>query len=109
MHLGAWFQLFLVVQDSLGGGAHTLMVVNLPPGVPYYHHVLNTLQFAAKSRNIVNKPIVVQQKAKAEVSMASTQRVALTQACVGLNGRQAGCIQRKERAHAGEATLWTAS
>eukprot|EP00658_Telonema_sp_P-2_P073170 TRINITY_DN62218_c0_g1_i1.p1 TRINITY_DN62218_c0_g1~~TRINITY_DN62218_c0_g1_i1.p1 ORF type:complete len:339 (+),score=82.33 TRINITY_DN62218_c0_g1_i1:86-1102(+) len=31
-----------VLQDSLGGQAHTVMIVNLPPGVPFYHHVLNT-------------------------------------------------------------------
>lgn len=44
-----------VLQDALGGKAHTLMIINLPPGVNFYHHVLNTLQFAAKSRNVVNK------------------------------------------------------
>jgi len=47
-----------LLQDSLGGGARSTMFINLPPGLLFFHHVMNTLSFAAKSRRVVNKPVV---------------------------------------------------
>jgi len=47
-----------LLQDSLGGGNRATMVINLPPGLLFFHHVCNTLSFAAKSRQVVNRPVV---------------------------------------------------
>jgi len=47
-----------LLQDSLGGGNRATMIINLPPGLSFFHHVNNTLSFASKSRSVVNKPVV---------------------------------------------------
>jgi len=47
-----------LLQDSLGGGNRATMIINLPPTVTFFHHICNTLSFAAKSRSVVNCPVV---------------------------------------------------
>lgn len=45
-----------LLQDSLGGSAHSVMITNIAPDEKYYFNTLTALNFAAKSKQIINKP-----------------------------------------------------
>ncbi|XP_057682436.1 kinesin-like protein KIF22 [Corythoichthys intestinalis] len=45
-----------LLQDSLGGSAHSLMIVNIAPEYEYCYDTVGALNFAAKSKLIINKP-----------------------------------------------------
>ncbi|KAM4698308.1 kinesin-like protein KIF22 [Rhinophrynus dorsalis] len=45
-----------LLQDSLGGSAHSVMIANIAPEQRYYFDTLTALNFAAKSKQIINKP-----------------------------------------------------
>lgn len=45
-----------LLQDSLGGSAHSVMITNIAPEYNYYFDTFSALNFAAKSKLIVNKP-----------------------------------------------------
>ncbi|XP_075704493.1 kinesin-like protein KIF22 [Rhinoderma darwinii] len=45
-----------LLQDSLGGSAHSVMIANIAPEQKYYFNTLTALNFAAKSKQIINKP-----------------------------------------------------
>ncbi|KAM3917702.1 kinesin-like protein KIF22 [Leptodactylus fuscus] len=45
-----------LLQDSLGGSAHSVMITNIAPEQKYYFDTLTALNFAAKSKQIINKP-----------------------------------------------------
>ncbi|XP_038591274.1 LOW QUALITY PROTEIN: kinesin-like protein KIF22 [Micropterus salmoides] len=45
-----------LLQDSLGGSAHAVMITNIAPEYKYYFDTFSALNFAAKSKLIVNKP-----------------------------------------------------
>lgn len=45
-----------LLQDSLGGSAHSVMITNIAPEYQYYFDTFSALNFAAKSKLIVNKP-----------------------------------------------------
>uniref|UniRef100_A0A3B3DVZ8 Kinesin-like protein n=1 Tax=Oryzias melastigma TaxID=30732 RepID=A0A3B3DVZ8_ORYME len=45
-----------LLQDSLGGSAHSVMIANIAPEYKYYFDTFSALNFAAKSKMIVNKP-----------------------------------------------------
>lgn len=45
-----------LLQDSLGGSAHSVMITNIAPEYNYYFDTFTALNFAAKSKLIVNKP-----------------------------------------------------
>ncbi|KAJ1679299.1 hypothetical protein EV182_002337 [Spiromyces aspiralis] len=47
-----------VLQHSLGGKSVGMMIVNVAPGERFLQDTHNTLNFATKSRDIVNKPVV---------------------------------------------------
>ncbi|KAJ8245879.1 hypothetical protein GJAV_G00261280 [Gymnothorax javanicus] len=47
-----------LLQDSLGGSAHSIMIANIAPEQKYYFDTFSALNFAAKSKLIVNKPFV---------------------------------------------------
>ncbi|XP_027019077.1 kinesin-like protein KIF22 isoform X1 [Tachysurus fulvidraco] len=47
-----------LLQDSLGGSAHSVMITNIAPEYKYYFDTFTALNFAAKSKQIVNKPFV---------------------------------------------------
>ncbi|KAJ8364366.1 hypothetical protein SKAU_G00131970 [Synaphobranchus kaupii] len=47
-----------LLQDSLGGSAHSIMITNIAPEQKYYFDTFTALNFAAKSKLIVNKPFV---------------------------------------------------
>ncbi|XP_037610514.1 kinesin-like protein KIF22 [Sebastes umbrosus] len=45
-----------LLQDSLGGSAHSVMITNIAPEYKYYFDTFSALNFASKSKLIVNKP-----------------------------------------------------
>uniref|UniRef100_A0A8D2KUC7 Kinesin-like protein n=1 Tax=Varanus komodoensis TaxID=61221 RepID=A0A8D2KUC7_VARKO len=45
-----------LLQDSLGGSAHSVIITNIAPEKKYYFDTLTSLNFAAKSKQVVNKP-----------------------------------------------------
>ncbi|KAJ1914678.1 hypothetical protein H4219_004678 [Mycoemilia scoparia] len=47
-----------ILQDSLGGRCVGMMIVNVAPGKAFLQDTHNTLNFATKSRDVVNKPVV---------------------------------------------------
>jgi hypothetical protein len=47
-----------LLQDSLGGNSFSVMITNIASGFNFFHDTFNTLNFASKSRLIVNKPVV---------------------------------------------------
>ncbi|XP_048846933.1 kinesin-like protein KIF22 [Brienomyrus brachyistius] len=47
-----------LLQDSLGGSAHSVMIANIAPEYEYYFDTFSALNFAAKSKLIVNRPFV---------------------------------------------------
>ncbi|XP_073257535.1 kinesin-like protein KIF22-B isoform X2 [Porites lutea] len=47
-----------LLQDSLGGSAHACVIANIAPERRFYSDTVNTLNFATKSRTIVNEPFV---------------------------------------------------
>ncbi|KAJ2890916.1 hypothetical protein GGI21_006012, partial [Coemansia aciculifera] len=54
-----------ILQDSLGGESLGMMIVNVAPGEAFLQDTNNTLNFATKSRQVVNKPVayeVVEQR-----------------------------------------------
>ncbi|XP_066522284.1 kinesin-like protein KIF22 isoform X2 [Hoplias malabaricus] len=47
-----------LLQDSLGGSAHSVMITNIAPEYKYYFDTFTALNFAAKSKHIINRPFV---------------------------------------------------
>jgi len=47
-----------LLQDSLGGTAHACIIANIAPERRFYADTTNTLNFATKSRTIINEPFV---------------------------------------------------
>ncbi|TBU52461.1 kinesin-domain-containing protein [Dichomitus squalens] len=50
-----------ILQDALGGSSIGLLICNLAPGTRFRQDTLNTLNFAVRTKNIQNKPVVNQQ------------------------------------------------
>uniref|UniRef100_A0A8C4R657 Kinesin-like protein n=2 Tax=Eptatretus burgeri TaxID=7764 RepID=A0A8C4R657_EPTBU len=49
-----------LLQDSLGGSAHTVMVTNLAPEQHFLFDSTSALNFASKSKLVVNRPLTLQ-------------------------------------------------
>ncbi|KAL1924882.1 uncharacterized protein VTP21DRAFT_4536 [Calcarisporiella thermophila] len=47
-----------ILQHSLGGKSVGMMIVNIAPEKQFYMDTYNTLNFATKSKNIENKPVI---------------------------------------------------
>ncbi|KAJ3496514.1 hypothetical protein NMY22_g19800 [Coprinellus aureogranulatus] len=47
-----------ILQDALGGNAVGLLICNLAPGVKFRQDTLNTLNFAVRTKNVENKPVI---------------------------------------------------
>jgi kinesin family protein 22 len=47
-----------ILQDSLGGRAHAIMIANVAPTSVFHFETYNTLNFASKSRQVVNNVVV---------------------------------------------------
>uniref|UniRef100_A0A3Q3GFJ1 Kinesin-like protein n=1 Tax=Labrus bergylta TaxID=56723 RepID=A0A3Q3GFJ1_9LABR len=62
-----------LLQDSLGGSAHSVMITNISPEYEYYFDTFNALNFAAKSKLIVNKPFTRETVAAPVLSVKRTR------------------------------------
>ncbi|KAF8155490.1 P-loop containing nucleoside triphosphate hydrolase protein [Crassisporium funariophilum] len=47
-----------ILQDALGGASIGLLICNLAPGTKFRQDTLNTLNFAVRTKNVENKPVV---------------------------------------------------
>ncbi|KAF7970934.1 hypothetical protein HWV62_22580 [Athelia sp. TMB] len=47
-----------ILQDALGGNSVCMLICNLAPGVKFRQDTLNTLNFAVRTKNVENKPVV---------------------------------------------------
>lgn len=47
-----------ILQDALGGESVGLLICNLAPGIKFRQDTLNTLNFAVRTKNIENKPVI---------------------------------------------------
>ncbi|KAL5012399.1 hypothetical protein ScPMuIL_010950 [Solemya velum] len=56
-----------LLQDSLGGNSHTLMIACISPADSNMEETLNTLRYADRARKIKNKPIVNRDPQAAEI------------------------------------------
>ena len=57
-----------LLQDSLGGNSHTLMIACVSPADTNLEETISTLRYADRARKIKNKPIVNQDGKDAENS-----------------------------------------
>ncbi|XP_063157696.1 chromosome-associated kinesin KIF4A isoform X2 [Candoia aspera] len=62
-----------LLQDSLGGNSHTLMIACVSPADSNLEETLNTLRYADRARRIKNKPIVNIDPQAAEISRLRLQ------------------------------------
>ncbi|KAG6857066.1 hypothetical protein H0H87_010031 [Tephrocybe sp. NHM501043] len=47
-----------ILQDALGGSSVGLLICNLAPGTKFRQDTLNTLNFAVRTKNVENKPVI---------------------------------------------------
>ncbi|KAJ1310967.1 hypothetical protein OPQ81_009478 [Rhizoctonia solani] len=50
-----------ILQDALGGTSISLLICNIAPGAKFKQDTLNTLNFAIRTKEIENRPVVSQQ------------------------------------------------
>lgn len=62
-----------LLQDSLGGNSHTLMIACVSPADSNLEETLNTLRYADRARKIKNKPIVNIDPQRAELNHLKQQ------------------------------------
>uniref|UniRef100_A0A8D3E6H2 Kinesin motor domain-containing protein n=1 Tax=Scophthalmus maximus TaxID=52904 RepID=A0A8D3E6H2_SCOMX len=62
-----------LLQDSLGGNSHTLMIACISPADSNMEETINTLRYADRARKIKNKPIVNVDPRAAETSRLKQQ------------------------------------
>lgn len=62
-----------LLQDSLGGNSHTLMIACVSPGDSNLEETLNTLRYADRARKIKNKPTVNMDPQAAELHQLKQQ------------------------------------
>ncbi|KAH9067847.1 kinesin-domain-containing protein [Lactarius vividus] len=53
-----------ILQDALGGSSVGLLICNLAPGLKFRQDTLNTLNFAVRTRNVENKPVINEHEAQ---------------------------------------------
>lgn len=72
-----------LMQDSLGGRSEAVMLACIAPTMAGYNNTYNALNFASKSRNIINEPLVKEvetKKAAEKPSSASARADAIRRA-----------------------------
>ncbi|XP_003471811.2 chromosome-associated kinesin KIF4A-like [Cavia porcellus] len=62
-----------LLQDSLGGNSHTLMIACVSPADSNLEETLNTLQYADRARKIKNKPVINIDPQTAELNQLKQQ------------------------------------
>ncbi|RYE96214.1 MAG: hypothetical protein EOO41_04825, partial [Methanobacteriota archaeon] len=80
-----------ILQDSLGGNSKTLMIACVSPAEANFEESLNTLRYAARARNIKNKPIINRDANANQVAQLKAEIEALrAQLCLPNAGGQGG-------------------
>ena len=51
-------KLTMLLMDSLGGSSKALMIACCTPSAKYYEETLSTLNYATRTMNIKNKPVI---------------------------------------------------
>ncbi|KAJ2087809.1 hypothetical protein IW138_004704 [Coemansia sp. RSA 986] len=98
-----------ILQDSLGGECLGMMIVNVAPGINLLHDTHNTLSFATRSREVVNRPVaheVVEQKWSAADRLqhhraSNATRMARTQVVAAASASNSNGVKRR-RSHSDE-------
>ncbi|KAG8745374.1 hypothetical protein FRC10_008233 [Ceratobasidium sp. 414] len=62
-----------ILQDALGGSSISLLICNIAPGARFKQDTLNTLNFASRTKEIENRPVVNQKAPPAPPPAAVTQ------------------------------------
>ena len=63
-----------LLKDSLGGNSNAILIANIAPSQQTFVETTRTLNFASKSRKIINKPTVNAEIVKPEVDSAEERR-----------------------------------
>jgi len=84
-----------LLQDSLGGNSHTLMIACVSPADSNMEETLNTLRYADRARKIKNKPVVNIDPAQAELQALRQQVIDLKAQLFRITG---GTMPAKEMA-----------
>ncbi|XP_072914236.1 kinesin family member 4 [Hemitrygon akajei] len=96
-----------LLQDSLGGNSHTLMIACVSPADSNLEETLNTLRYADRARKIKNKPVVNFDPQAAELQRLKQQvqelQVLLLQAHGGTAEMSNGVNESEKRQSAMEA------
>ncbi|KAH8106540.1 kinesin-domain-containing protein [Phellopilus nigrolimitatus] len=83
-----------ILQDALGGTAVGLLICNLAPGAKFRQDTWNTLNFATRTKEIENKPVVnvreTQPLPKSHFAALAPQPVRLPSANVPVSSGQSG-------------------
>ncbi|KAJ2398884.1 hypothetical protein GGI23_002981 [Coemansia sp. RSA 2559] len=96
-----------ILQDSLGGECQGMMIVNVAPGIKLLHDTHNTLSFATRSREVVNRPVaheVVEHRWSAVDRLqhhraSNATRVARTQVVAAGGASSTGNGVKRRRSH----------
>jgi len=75
-----------LLQDSLGGNSHTLMIACVSPADSNLEETVSTLRYADRARKIKNKPIVNKDPKAAELGRLRTQVQQLQLQLIGAAG-----------------------
>ncbi|PFH48968.1 hypothetical protein AMATHDRAFT_5329 [Amanita thiersii Skay4041] len=77
-----------LLQDALGGSSVGLLICNIAPGIKFRQDTLNTLNFAVRTKNVENKPVVNERdnrpQPKPHFAAVATQPAPLKPAAIAL-------------------------
>ncbi|KAJ6478809.1 kinesin-domain-containing protein [Mycena vitilis] len=79
-----------ILQDALGGTSVGLLICNLSPAVKFRQDTLNTLNFAVRTKNIENKPVVNERDIRPKIDLAHPPVLAIAPKPVTVPHRAGG-------------------
>uniref|UniRef100_A0A8C7YRG3 Kinesin family member 21B n=1 Tax=Oryzias sinensis TaxID=183150 RepID=A0A8C7YRG3_9TELE len=85
-----------LLQDSLGGNSHTLMIACVSPSDRDFMETLNTLKYANRARNIKNKVVVNQDKTSQQISALRAEIARLQMELMEYKGKRVACEDGSE-------------
>uniref|UniRef100_A0A8C7TVJ5 Kinesin family member 4 n=1 Tax=Oncorhynchus mykiss TaxID=8022 RepID=A0A8C7TVJ5_ONCMY len=86
-----------LLQDSLGGNSHTLMIACISPADSNIEETINTLRYADRARKIKNKPVVNVDPRAAEMKHLK-QQVSLSTYLLNIHTGNISSLKRSEPA-----------
>uniref|UniRef100_A0A8C5I639 Kinesin motor domain-containing protein n=1 Tax=Gouania willdenowi TaxID=441366 RepID=A0A8C5I639_GOUWI len=86
-----------LLQDSLGGNSHTVMIACISPSDRDFMETLNTLKYANRARNIKNKVVVNQDKTSQQISALRAEIARLQMELMEFKaGKRVACVDGSE-------------